>query len=246
MPEASNGKFAFMRKLAKLFIAAACLATMLGVAAEKEPRYKGRSLSYWIGELPNTNEALTAIHTMGTNCIPICLEWISYQRSALERKFPGRSRWLTADDAVIVFGWLGDQARPAIPKLTKLAMKSSDPDRAERCIEALGHIGPAAFTNYLDILANGPPVVRAEALNHLFTFPDLAVDALPVAVESLGDPDLRVRKAAHEILMLSQVSLPTPVVVPAVTNGLIRHGHSRARGPHMLPTSEEPPEPSLH
>ena len=36
-----------------------------------------------------------------------------------------------------VFGVLGPEARAAIPQLTRLAQTSSDPERADRCIQVL-------------------------------------------------------------------------------------------------------------
>jgi hypothetical protein len=98
-----------------LIITGAGLAMLLVLPSwrNREPSYQGKSLSYWIGCFTDTHApipswaseqqtemARTAVRSIGTNGIPLLVEWVSYdgmgRRNRLG-KLPiglGRSRLL--------------------------------------------------------------------------------------------------------------------------------------------------------
>ena len=112
-------------------------------------------------------------------------------------------------------------ARPAIPELTRLARSSSDQHRAERCADSLAAIGPEAIPSLLSLATNGPPMTRWYAIAALeyFARDPSAVPAVPVLIRCMGDRNDDVANKAANIL--SQLSLPAAVVVPALTNALL-------------------------
>src|ERR1043165_9108040 len=153
-----------MSKRWKWIVVLACILTLALVWAflpESEPSYQGRKFSQWVDQYQsgwNVAEAQVAICAIGTNAIPTGLKWISYPSSPSRRNFatlvgrlaPRLKRVILnpeerAYDAVTVFATLGPEARSAIPELTRLAQNSADPERADRCIQALTWLGPEAL-----------------------------------------------------------------------------------------------------
>src|SRR5260221_7633398 len=73
------------------FVIVIVVAAVLGwflsgwLSGKREPAYKGRSLSQWIGRLPgiptqdSATEADRAVREIGTNAVPFLLEWIAYE-----------------------------------------------------------------------------------------------------------------------------------------------------------------------
>jgi len=120
-------------------IFAIALIWALLAAREDEPTYQGRTVSQWLNDIDQGrwgvwNEA--PIRAIGTNAIPACLKWISYEGGVplrnrlaklVDRVSPALGRRLTVDHwgrsnrVLGVFRILGPQARAAIPELTRLA-----------------------------------------------------------------------------------------------------------------------------
>jgi HEAT repeat protein len=208
-------------------------AWLVGFAAgtdQHEPTYQGRTLSDWTRDLdPHTAvmvghepPAWIAIGHMGTNAIPTLLTWMSEPdppeplKSHLAPCFtPSRSQ-----RAEFAFRILGGAARPAIPKLTHLARKSSDPKRAERCTDSLASIGPEAIPSLLSLATNGPRMTRWYAIAALEYFGNdrrVTIPAVPVLIKCMGDrKDDVAGKAAG---VLSRCCSPD-IVLPALTNAL--------------------------
>lgn len=216
-------------------IALISLITVTAVSAA-EPEFKGRPLSQWLIKLEPTDsytasdERAQAIRSIGTNAIPTLLKWISYERKSANRAedkeqpiHGNRDSPLNAENraerAVIAFLLLGPEAKPAISELTRLAMKSSDPDQAERCVTSLAYIGPDALPSFLTIVTNGSPRTRFSAIGSLPTFRKDAVAAVPALIMSLGDKNEDVGSVAADVLTRLP-DVPTSVVVTALTNAL--------------------------
>ena len=143
-----------IRKLRNLLILFACLLTALVLVAvpfcNREPRYQGHSLSYWVtlygdtawdeGGDPKAREAISHI---GTNALPFLLNWIRYEQqpswvrtasiSFFSRRVPkaitseALVKWVCedkeesrADGAAHAFYALGPQVQPALPELFRL------------------------------------------------------------------------------------------------------------------------------
>jgi hypothetical protein len=107
-------------RLRALLVAAAVLlmlAFAFFLSRSREPRYKGKSLGFWLDHLyqtdtggrwrQNTNAA-EAIRHIGTNALPYLLQWNAYERprweikcDAMFAKITGKRRDLRQDDAVM-------------------------------------------------------------------------------------------------------------------------------------------------
>ena len=207
-------------------------AAYSGMASDHEPVYQGITFSEWANRLDPHGAYIVgqeppevlAIREIGTNAIPTLLKWIVSNEPA-EHSHDSEKRPLAPcfypskpQRATMVFNILGEKARPAIPELTKLAMRYSDHERVDRCIDALSSIGTEALPSFRVILANGSTSARWSALSYLAVFHSNAVVALPEAIQCLisKNEDLSW-KAASE---LSNLKIPANVLVPALTNAM--------------------------
>jgi len=207
-------------------IATAALFSVL-FQDDREPSYQGRPLSEWVTEyennlLPTTHEppAADAVRHIGTNAIPVLMEWISYNRPGLVIKaenFLGatarrlgvspkyyrptirREQWTWR--AIEAFALLGTNAAPAIPDLTALATNPAHPDAAASAIGALNEIGPPGTSALLSMLTNPAspyrPVIIAAFSRNLAAAPT-STQAL---LACLRDPDPTVRSQATNALL---------------------------------------------
>jgi len=195
------------------------------MAADKEPQYQGRSLSYWASQIdphvatiasingvpvpPPAHQ--TAIQAIGTNALPTLLKWIA-QKDVADTSCLHPSHGMQAEWC---FGILGPAARPAIPKLTELALKYADRQRYDRCISVLANLAPESVPNLKQILANGPDEKRFSVIES-FALLDTNSQSilLPEVIKCLVGKDENLGwKAAGE---LSESSLPDHVVVASL------------------------------
>jgi len=211
------------------------LTCALLVPREREPTYRGHTLSEWLGQQKGRWGANLVLEedpilAIGTNGIPTILAWISYEPSPWRTKASSFVARLSPDlrrrvfygpveranDAIRVFRILGPQACVAIPELTRLAQSAADRDRAYRCIESLKHVGPSALPALLTLATNSPSKTRFRAI---VTLPELgtdAVEAVPLLIQFLDDNDKSVANAAEEAL----TRLERSAVFPSLTNAL--------------------------
>src|SRR5262245_12543789 len=166
------------RKFAWIFISCGiALVLLLTLWPEREPKYKGRSLSQWIATLDgsdpeiSTHEAELAIRSIGTNGIPFYVKWFQYKEppwrirlAAQAARLPGkfgdtaenfvrghaRRRQETAIAALFI---LGPDAKPVLPFLTQQLAGPS----AERAIWVIGYMGDVGLPTILTVLTNGSP-----------------------------------------------------------------------------------------
>jgi hypothetical protein len=219
---------AMSRCLATL-LASVCLAGLAATKDQHEPTYQGRTLSDWTRDIDphaafivgHEPVAWTAIGDMGTNAIPTLLKWMS-EPDPPEPLKPHLAPCCTlsrSERAQFAFRILGETARPAIPELTRLARRSSDPRRAEHCADSLASIGPEAIPNLLSLATNGPRMTRWYAIAALEYFGSdrLTVPAVPVLIKCMGDRNDDVANKAADVL--SRCCSPE-VVVPALANAL--------------------------
>jgi hypothetical protein len=231
-----------MSKRRKRIILFACgilaLATLWQFGRDREPSYRGRTLSEW-AELAgpaslwkDSDEEVQAVRAIGTNALPTILKWISYQPSPSRKKMAALMEHLpsglTSDSvsfaeeragcAVTVFHILGPQARVAIPELSRLALTAPDEIRASRCMIALTHLGPEALPSALALITNGPPHTRYWAMLTLYEFGTNAAAAVPVLVECLNNPDNYIAGAAADTL--AGFGSLRSVVVRSLTNAM--------------------------
>jgi HEAT repeat protein len=207
---------------------AGVLVALTSGAADKEPVYQGRTLTQWTRDIdPHYAVAVgheppewIAIRTMGSNAIPTLLKWMA-QKDPPEPQKPNLAPCYTvvrSERAVLAFHILGEAAGPAIPELTRLAITTRDPERADRCINALAAIGPESLPSFIEILTNGTYRARFSALEW---FPALHVDNTPAMAGMINclthkNENLGFRAAQT----LSESAIPEPILVPALTNAL--------------------------
>jgi HEAT repeat protein len=220
----------------RIRISQRCLAALLasvciaGAANDKhEPTYEGHTLSEWMGDIdPHAGftvghepAAWTAIAHIGTNAIPTLLKWLSEPDPPESPKpeLPSCYNLSRSQRAEFAFQILGDVARPAIPELTRLARKSSDPERADRCATSLAYIGPAAIPSLLSLATNAPTQTRSFAIEALAYIPSdqLTKPAVPVLIRCMGDKNDDVANIAADIM---NRTCAAEVVEPALTNAL--------------------------
>ena len=145
----------------KWIAATAAVITLAGCAIvfsrPREPRFDGRSLTYWAARLnqPEAQQALTAI---GTNALPLLIEWLDEEPTRFDawmwsinnrlpsslrpNPWPFGTRKFIAEQAL---GFLGTNAIPAIPDLIRAFDWKWAGGAPAFGREALSGIGPSAI-----------------------------------------------------------------------------------------------------
>jgi HEAT repeat protein len=168
-----------------------------------EPVFRGKSLGEWLKmhdrEGTFSEEAKQALQHMGTNAIPSLLNRLAYVQPPF-----GLPAFEVNIDAMRGFIMLGEEAKPALPKLQAL-MESTNPHIALDAIVASCGTGSNAIPFLIRGLTNEFPDVRNEAANLLAgavgaKFPEQREQAIPLFVELLNDPDEDVRMNARNEL----------------------------------------------
>src|SRR5262249_50875568 len=121
-------------------------------------------------------------------------------------------------DAITALGILALQHKKLIPELTPVlmtALKDDDPIVSDAGVQAVSLLGPQVVPALVQLVNDkASPVARRRALSTLGRMGSNAKTAIPVLIESLGDADVRVRRAAA--YAVSQVGTGTQAV-PALT-----------------------------
>jgi HEAT repeat protein len=197
-------------------------------AADKEPSYQGRTLTEWTRDIDphvavlvgHEPPAWTAISRIGTNAIPTLLRWMAEKDPPEPQKTHLAPCYtlVRSERAELAFHILGETARPAIPELTRLALTTKDPERADRCINALAYIGPTTLPSFIKILTNGTDSARFSAMDWLPAVGTDYTPTMPALIQCLvgKDEDLGWKAAS----VLGEFGIPEPTVVPALTNAL--------------------------
>lgn len=224
-------------------VAVGSLALWVG---EREPVCRGKRLSEWLeqwvssGDENESRTAEAAIRQIGTNGIPLLLNWIQYEprtgkgsMQSLVDKLPARLRSnrliyhfmenrteRRAVEAELGLGILGPQAAPAIPELTRLMNNCAKTNCALSAMRSLGCIGSAALPALLTAAQDPRFPFRLAAVATLgMNFRGTnGLPALPVLARCAGDPDPRVVRAS--ILALGALKLQPETTIPALTNRL--------------------------
>jgi len=222
----------------------------------QEPVHKGKTLSEWVLEIydyqatendsarQRTEAALQAVKSMGTNALPWLLAEFDRPVSRWRQSF---NRWATKHPsikfrfrkhvypgsrfAVQVFHMLGQDTKPALPRLASCLGDERLGDAAARAMLACGETALPYFTNALAstnraamsagllglaLLARNsetaiPPMIRAmqlediglrlEAVNGLAWTSVRPEVVIPALVQALQDPAPEVREEATEGLV---------------------------------------------
>src|SRR5580765_3093759 len=141
-----------MRRRIQLVVGAILVALALTFWAclqKSGPRYKGRSLNYWVHDYwplrtapAKTPKPEEAIRNIGTNALPFLLSWIQANEPSYRGKLSWRMsrlpdrlkpEWARSGytpfqlQSAHAFKALGALAIPAVPQLAKIAADSSQP-----------------------------------------------------------------------------------------------------------------------
>jgi hypothetical protein len=173
-----------MRQRWKVFVFFLAVVTIIAVclcAGDKEPSYKGRPMSEWLGKdadrtkailfrLPPQPDAISAVQAMGTNAIPLLVKWTkqdgldfdSWNRASSKipfvrlRKRVSEEIWKRSDQrrhAMAEEGLriLGTNAISALPEIARQFNTSKDIERIDSAGLVLARMGEKGF----DVLLSG-------------------------------------------------------------------------------------------
>jgi HEAT repeat protein len=162
-----------------------------------DPGYEGKRLGEWL-KMRNpdgqfSSAATNAIHHLGTNAIPALLRRLTYAKPPFRQP-----AWEINMDAVYGFITLGEQAVPALPKLSALMEGTNQNWVRYAMVSSLG-TGTNAIPILCQGLTNGFAGVRGEAADALteaiaIRFPDRRNEIIPRLKKLLNDPDPDVRQ----------------------------------------------------
>jgi HEAT repeat protein len=164
-----------------------------------DPSFSGQALGQWLKmKSPDgafTTEAQNALRSLGTNAFPALFERLEF------RLPPGTVILYDLSlDAVKAFIVLGEQTKPALPRLQAL-MNGTNEDLVLHAMLSACGTGSNAAPLLFKGLTNQFAVVRGQAANCLAEDPDakfaeLRKQAIPLFVNLLSDPDEDVRRSA--------------------------------------------------
>lgn len=161
-------------------VAAAIVAGVF-LTREREPRYQGHTLGYWVEILGNegtTNvtpaqvaQATQAVRQIGTKAIPFLLKWINYAPPPwkirlydmihqMPESFGLLARMIPYEEvdidravrAIRGFEILGKQGAPAIPELTIMLDRTNSLDSLGAAIAALASFGSDGLPPLLRVM----------------------------------------------------------------------------------------------
>ena len=255
-----------MNKRRTLIILAICLAAVVAAVVSfihpREPRYRDRPLSDYVtvfGRVsaadswehehlslePERQEAIAALHSIGTNALPFLLKWIQWDPQtplwrtnlanqlrpsnpsdnldAVLVRLEHSKRERLAAGTEIAFQVLGTQAVSAIPRLTRLMDGPAPPYAADTATMALGAIGTNSLPTLLAVIHNPKHPRRLMAFsaiafmrNRCGPSVDAAVPHLVECLSDTNDPQVPLWAAGA----LGQFDSASPLTLTALTNCL--------------------------
>src|ERR1041385_746891 len=206
--------------------------------AEREPQFKGRSLTKWTrlyynGKQTDREAAINAIQHIGTNALPYALVWSqpeispSKQRlAAALNELPGDAgrglayRWVyqeidrRAAAGLACFKVLGRDAAPAVPELVR-RINSTNQLAAGVAMEALPYLGREAI-EFLGAMIVNPSVsirTRLRAISVIGDAGTNAAPALPALLQCLQETNYAAESA---VTTLANLRIEPEIVVPAL------------------------------
>ena len=230
-----------------LFVALAATLSWL-MFSLREPAYKGRRLRFWLSNYSwehSSPEVDEAVHEMGTNCLPLLVDWLGAKGPAWTNRLglrlfmfdPGRTE-LRRAQAAKAFAALGEEAWPAVPMLVELYQRNPSNAPGHAAVRALSEIGSSA-TNAVPFLllgaTNADPGVRVAAVGALSQIRYDPKQVVPALISCLKDPDKEVRDfAAFALACYGKEAGPA---IPALLEAL-KDSYHQVRGNSIWALSE--------
>ena len=218
----------------------AVLVFLVVSRTKPELTYSGRSLKSWLWELEIASfdrndqltkcpEAVAAIQALGTNALPLLLDYLQATNGGLRDRLSfvveglqlDRSPFDHADRrqqiAASGFVALGEAATPAIPELLRLFYQTNTGNYAHVC---LGAIGTNALPSLIAALRNDSAIVQTRAIRALRRMGTNAAAAMPLVLAIADRPGAKSRRYAISALgpMGLHPDLSLPVLGRALTS----------------------------
>ncbi|HYG35694.1 MAG TPA: HEAT repeat domain-containing protein [Clostridia bacterium] len=188
------------------------------ISSEREPYYQGKPLSFWVDQYakdsltpgtPARNEAETAIYKIGTNALPVLMDWCTKLDSAFKLKLVElcgnqavvNFRFLVANTyhtrAKLVFQVLGAEAKAAVPGLVKLLERPEEEIRinASYALMCIGPEAEVAVPSLVRCLEDTNSLVRGRAargLGRIHKQPEMVVPALLRVLDRGGSTSVKI------------------------------------------------------
>jgi len=205
-----------------------------------EPVYHDRPLSYWISKADiisddyhATNEPVIAIRTIGTNALPHLIRRLSVKHSSFHKLLTElwskqsiipskrKSDWEIRSEAAVGIILLGNQAKSALPELTRLAQ---DPDMTMDVAPVLSRLGADGYCALTNCFTNTNAKVRfwcVANLRNFYTNSETVSNyqrearvAVPALLGRIHDPSTNV--AASAVRALGEIGAEPERVVPEI------------------------------
>lgn len=201
----------------ELFLAAACLASGIEVAASVRQQVSAGLLEHMTNPFSTTSgEAAAALSSIGDLAtIPALLEALRDPTNPVRDKIA----W--------VLGTIGDQS--TVPALLE-ALHDSDVKIASKAAEALGSIrDPSTVSSLLDAMRGSADFVALYAVSAL---QNIGIPAIPAFLEALHDPNATVRFRAAASLGKMGASTAIPHLIEALSDSeaKVRYHVAKALG----------------
>lgn len=199
----------------------------------REPCYEGKALSDWIIEMrkgPPHERARAVVHQLGTNSIPLLLEWLKrpdgpslkgryWQAKEGVIGYLERHRWMKPRSWTLEMDWkssyralaqgafeeMGPDGKEAIPTLVQwLGRKAPDTNVLDELAGAaycvLGRMGPASIPPLIEALSSRDDQVYALAAGALGNIGPDAKAAIPALRRRLSEKDPMMRAGAADVI----------------------------------------------
>jgi len=263
-----------MAKKRHIWLAGLLLAAIVGViwlvTRAGDPVYEGRRLHVWLeqygtnhwhpgGELEK--QAQTALQHIGTNAIPIYLQFMTNRASRLKLKllaavpYDLRVRFkLTGPSGyekqvndhrlwgAYGIGALGPAAAPVVPALIGL-LDYDDPEVRYAAVFALGSLGPVAreaLPALIECLGDASERVRWNALASLGDIHEDPDRVVPILIRYLDSPDDAARLFA--LFSLGRYGAAAKPAVPRILSSMTNNANSGFRSLAARTLKEIDPE----
>lgn len=221
---------AFWICLTALALLSAVIAFVI-LPSRNDVLYQGKRLSQWVldfepkagsaAEVKASERAEGAIRQLGKKTLPLLIDWLQLEDTSFDRtardilralhlRNSGPTSNRKRERAYEVLRMLGEEAKPAIPKLIKCLDSKPSPTRAHaaQLLASLGPHAQEAVPHVTRLLDDDSGFVRGQAAQALGTFGPLAASAVPKLIRMLAEYPFGARAATHALQRIGPAAVP--------------------------------------